>query len=159
MTTKQLEQWAKEATWQMISEYTVPWVTTENSKGLALANKWIASKTEKIASTGWATYTSIVGTRDDSQLDLAELKGLLKKVEKEIHGAPNRVRYTMNGFVIAVGSFVKPLLADAKATAKKIGAVTVDMGETSCSVPLATEYIAKVESMNRVGKKRSAIKC
>jgi hypothetical protein len=65
----------------------------------------------------------------------------------------------MNGFVIAVGCYVEPLLEKAKAAAKAIGKVEVDMGETACKVPLATEYIEKVERMGRVGKKRKTIKC
>ena len=37
--------------------------------------------------------------------------------------------------------------------------VSVDMGETACKVPLATEYIEKIERLGRVGKKRKTIKC
>ena len=37
--------------------------------------------------------------------------------------------------------------------------VDVDMGDTACKVPNATDYIAKIESMNRVGKKRKTMKC
>ncbi|MBI3465809.1 MAG: hypothetical protein HY000_22560 [Planctomycetes bacterium] len=65
----------------------------------------------------------------------------------------------MNSFVIAVGSYVKPLLNEAKAAAKKIGMVSVDMGDTACKVPLATEYIEKVVKAGRVGRKRKTIKC
>ncbi len=65
----------------------------------------------------------------------------------------------MNGFVIAVGSYVKPLLKQAQATARAIGTVSVDVGETACKVPLAVEYIKKVETAGRVGKKRKTIKC
>jgi hypothetical protein len=83
----------------------------------------------------------------------------LKTVEAGIDSAPNRVKYCMNAFVISVGSYVKPLLNAAKATAKKIGVVEVDMGDTACQTPLATEMIAKIESMGRVGKKRKTAKC
>jgi hypothetical protein len=65
----------------------------------------------------------------------------------------------MNAFVIAVGTYVKPLLKQAKAAAKKIGAVSVDMGDTACKVPLASAYIERVEAVGRVGKKRKTIKC
>jgi hypothetical protein len=54
---------------------------------------------------------------------------------------------------------VAPLLKEAKSAAKKIDVVSVDVGETSCQVPLATTYIAKVEKMGRVGKKRKTTKC
>jgi hypothetical protein len=78
---------------------------------------------------------------------------------KGIPTAANRVRYTMNCFIISVGSYVKPLLKQAKAAAQKAGAVEVDMGETACKVPLATEYIEKVEALGRIGQKRKTIRC
>jgi hypothetical protein len=65
----------------------------------------------------------------------------------------------MNGLVISVGSNVKPILSSAKATAKRIGAVDVNVGDTACTVPLATEYIGKIEKANRVGQKRETAKC
>lgn len=159
MTKKQLEGWAKNAVNGTISEYTVPWVATESRHARDLAMKWIDSKRESIASSGWCTWAGIVATTPDEELDLKEIKALLDRVVKEIDAAPNRVKYTMNGFVIAVGSYVKPLLKDAKAAAKKLGKVSVDMGDTACKVPPATEYIEKVEKAGRVGKKRKTIKC
>jgi hypothetical protein len=65
----------------------------------------------------------------------------------------------MNSFVIAVGGYVAPLTPKAKATAKAIGKVEVDMGDTSCNVPLAIDYIAKVEKMGRIGRKRQTAMC
>lgn len=159
MTKKQLEAWAKGAVWQWISEYTVPWVASESEHGRALALKWMNSRTEHIAAAGWNTYSGIMATTDDEDLDLKEIKALLKRVEAEIGGAKNRVRYTMNGFVIGVGGSVTPLAKQAEATAKKIGKVEVDMGGTACKVPLATDYIAKLQKSGRAGKKRKAIRC
>ena len=100
-----------------------------------------------------------MATRPDDELDLAEIKQLLQRVVDEIDAAPNHVRYTMNGFVIAVGSYVKPLLKEAKAAAKAIGVISCDMGDTTCKVPPATEYIEKVESKGRLGKNRKTMKC
>ncbi|MDB4724238.1 DNA alkylation repair protein [bacterium] len=159
MSKRQLEQWAKEATWHMISEYTVPGVAVENLSAVHLATKWIRSKKETLSSTGWCTYSGVLAKRGDDELDLAEVGGLLSKIETELDHSANRVRYTMNGFVIAVGSYVQPLLKSAKRTAKKIGVVVCDVGETACKVPLATDYIAKVEKMGRVGRKRKTVKC
>lgn len=159
MTKKQLNDWAKKSRWYMISEYSVPFVASENDAALELAKKWIKSRTECVAAAGWATYAGTLSVLEDGQLDLKEIKELLKKVEKEIVSAKNRVRYTMNGFVIAVGAYVEPLLKQAKATAKKIGKVEVEMGKTSCRVPLAAEYIEKIESKGRIGKKRKTLKC
>jgi hypothetical protein len=97
--------------------------------------------------------------KDDADLDLAELKGLLQRVQKTIHQQPNRVRHVMNGFIIAAGSYVQPLTALALQTAAKIGPVTVDMGNTACKLPDASEYIKKVQKRGSIGKKRKTAKC
>lgn len=159
MSRKELDAWAKTATWQMVAEYTVPWVAAESPHARACALAWMKSTNPSIASAGWNTYAGYLATRPDQDLSLPEIVGLLKQVAEKIHEAPDRVRYCMNGFVIGVGTYVKPLLAKAKATAKKIGHVEVDMGRTSCKVPAALDYIEKVEAMQRVGKKRATAKC
>jgi len=159
MTRKQLDGWARTAWWYMLSGYSVPGVAVENEAACSLALKWLKMKDPKRACAGWSTYSAVVSIRPDDELDFDEIRELLKKVETDIDTAPNRVKYCMNGFVISVGSYVKPLLKAAKATAKKIGVVEVDMGDTACQTPLATDMIAKIESMGRVGKKRKTAKC
>lgn len=98
-------------------------------------------------------------TTPDGQLDLPALTRLLDRVSKNIHSSGNQVRGAMNTFVIASGCFVKPLTLRAKAVAKAIGRVAVDQGETSCQVPVASDYIAKVEAMGRLGKKKKTARC
>ena len=159
MTKRQLQSWAKAASWYMLAEYTVPGVAVESPHARDLSLKWIDSKQESVASTGWCTYSGILAVTPDEELDRSEIKELLNRIVTQIDSAPNRVRYTMNGFVISVGAYVKPLLKQAKAAAKKIGVVSVDVGETACKVPLATDYIKKIESMGRIGKKRKTAKC
>lgn len=154
-----LQRWATNSGWYMISEYTVPAVTCEHPAARDLAMKWIGAKKVVLQTCGWTTYSGIVATQEDSDLDQKEILSLLKTIERSIHDSPNRVRYTMNNFVISVGSYVEPLMREAKQVAKKIGKVSVDMGSTACKVPLATEYIGKVESMGRIGKKRKTMKC
>ncbi len=159
MTKKDLQRWVEQAYWYMLSEYTVPWVAASSPVGHELALEWIDSKKENIAAAGWSTLSSLVGTRPDVDLDIAELKKLLERVAKTIHQQPNRVRHCMNGFVIAVGSYVPALTAAALETAKKVGTVSVDMGGTACKVPAAADYIKKVQDRGAIGKKRKSAKC
>jgi 3-methyladenine DNA glycosylase AlkD len=160
MTKEQLNGWADGAAGlRMISEYTVPWVVVENTHACELAMEWIKSKKEHVASSGWCTYSGLLATKPDEALDLSEIEGLLGTVVKGVKTAQNRVLYTMNGFVIAVGSYVKPLLKQAKAAAQQIGAISVDVGDTACKVPLANAYIQKMEASGRAGKKRKTIRC
>ena len=159
MSKKQLESWVKKATWMWASEFVVPWVASESEHGQALALTWMNARKEHVAAAGWSTYSGIVTTTANDELDLTEIASLLKRIEKEIDSAKNRVRYTMNAFVIAVGSSVTPLSKQARATAKKIGTVHVDMRGTACKVPIASDYIAKIEQSGRAGKKRKVSRC
>jgi 3-methyladenine DNA glycosylase AlkD len=159
MTKKDLQRWVEKAYWPWLSEYTVPWVAAGSPVGHELALEWIDSKDEQVAAAGWSTLRSLVGIKDDAELDLAELKKLLARVAKTIHQQPNRVRHTMNGFVIAVGCHVKSLTDLALDTAKKVGTVSVNMGETACQVPAALDYIKKVKDRGSIGKKRKSAKC
>jgi len=159
MTKKDLRHWLEKANCAMLSEYTVPWVAAESQHGRDLALEWIESEKESVAAAGWATLSSLVAITDDTDLDLPELKHLLQRVQKTLHGQPNRVRHVMNGFVIAVGSYVRELTDLALQTATKIGPIAVDMGGTACKVPYAPEYIQKVQKRGAIGKKRKTAKC
>jgi 3-methyladenine DNA glycosylase AlkD len=158
-TKPQLKKWAKGAYWYMLSGFTVPWSASESKFGRELALEWIDGDSEQVQNAGWCTYASLVSIKPDADLDFKEIEALMGRVKKEIGSAPNRARYAMNTFVIAVGSYVAPLLAKAKAAAKALGEVEVDTGDTSCQVPVALEYIEKVERAGRVGKKRKRASC
>jgi 3-methyladenine DNA glycosylase AlkD len=159
MTKKDLQRWVENATSNALCGYTVPWVAAGSPYGWPLALQWIDAKKPRTAAAGWATLVSLVAITDDAQLDLPELKRLLKRAAKTIHDEPDGVRYAMNSFVIAVGAYVEPLSDLAIQTAEKIGPVAVDMGDTSCKVPFAPDYIRKVAARGAIGKKRKTAKC
>jgi 3-methyladenine DNA glycosylase AlkD len=159
MTKADLQTWVKQAVSNSICEYIVPWVATGSRYGHELAMEWIDAKDENTATAGWATLSGLVSLKPDSELDLPELKKLMTRVVKTIHTADNRVRYTMNGFIIAVGAYVVPLTEEATATAKKIGVVSVDMNGTACTVPDAVAYIGKIAARGSLGKKKKTVKC
>ena len=159
MSKKDLQRWADGAYWYMLSEFTVPWVAAGSPFGREIAREWIDSKKESIAAAGWATLSSLVAIKDDAELDMAELKQLVGRTQKTIHQQPNRVRYTMNMFVISVGCYVKALTPLALEAGKKIGTTNVDMGDTACKVPNVVDYIEKVKARGTIGKKRKSAKC
>jgi hypothetical protein len=159
MTKADLRKWAKGAYWYMLSRFTVPWVAAESRFGRELALEWLDAGAEPFASTGWSTYSSLLAITPDAGLNLGEIETLLDRVTDEIGGTADGVRYAMNNFVISVGSYVAPLTAKAKATAKAVGAVAVDAGDTECRVPDAAAAIAKIELKGRVGQKRKRAAC
>ncbi len=159
VTKEQLNDWAKKADWYSISEYTVPWLAADAGLGWDVGLDWIKSGKENIASSGWSALSNHVSLEKSPELDTGKIKELLEQVEKDIHSAQNRVRYTMNGFVLAVGCYVPELSEQAIAIAEKIGKVDVEMGGTACKVPFAPDYIRKVKDKGRIGKKRKKARC
>jgi len=159
MSAKELQKWADNATCGALHEFTVAWSAAESKHALPLAQKWIDSKDPGIASAGWNTLSSYISITDNEELDIPFFKKLLDRAVKDIAKSPNRVKYTMNGYVIAVGSYIPALNEAAKQAAKKMGKVEVDMGDTACKIPDAITYIKKVEDKGYVGRKRKSARC
>ncbi|KQL44797.1 DNA alkylation repair protein [Brevibacillus choshinensis] len=159
MSKGDLRGWVKKAYWYALAEYTVANVTAESEHALELAREWIPSSEEMIAACGWNTYSNYLSITPDERLDLDEIKSLLQQIKATIHEEKNRVRYTMNQFVISVGAYVPALHQEALDMAASIGAVRVEMGQTACKVPLATEYIKKVEERGKIGQKKKTCIC
>ncbi len=157
ISKEELNEWVQGAYWYYLSEYAVPWVAAETPFGFELGLEWIRSEVETISSAGWSTLSNYASVNDS--VDLEMYSSLLDEVENTIHETKNRVKYTMNGFVIAIGTFIPELTDKSKKVAESIGKVSVFMGETSCKVPLAKDYIEKNENSGRIGKKRKSARC
>ena len=159
MTKEDLQTWVKSAYWSYLSEYAVPWVASETEYGMELALEWIDSDDENIAAAGWSVLGCRTTVIPDEEIDKKKYRELLKRAEKNVHNTNDRRAYTMNGFVIAVGSSVPELTEYAKEIGARIGKVKVDMNGTACKVPLVKEYIEKVESKGRIGNKKKTARC
>ncbi len=159
ITKEDLNHWLDLSDTYLLSEFTVAWLAAETDFGLELALEWIDQDNELIESAGWSTITSYMSVHPDEDLDLDLLGSLLKRCQLTIHDQKNRVRYTMNSFVIGVGSFVLPMADEARAVAEAIGNVQVSMGKTACHVPNASDYIANVWKKGYQGRKRKQARC
>lgn len=159
MTPEILNDWISRATWYMISEYAVASVAAETPFAVQLANEWIPDKRNLVAAAGWATYSNFISITDNTDLNLSEITSKLHYIKRNIHHAQNRVKYTMNGFVIATGAYIPELTDLSQQTANEIGKVEVYMGKTSCKVPFAPDYIQKIVDKGNIGKKRNGARC
>ncbi|MFD0827132.1 DNA alkylation repair protein [Neobacillus sp. M.A.Huq-85] len=154
-----LQDWVKKANWYLLAEYTVAGVAAESQYALELAREWMRSEEEMIAVSGWSTYANYLSIAPDENLDITEIRHLLYQVEASIHEEKNRVRYVMNLFVICVGAYVVSLYNEAMKVAEKIGKVHVDVGKTACKVPLAVDYIQKIDQKGKIGVKKKTCIC
>lgn len=158
VTRETLETWVKQAYFYYLSEHVVPWIAAESPYGQEVAIPWINSDNEKIASAGWSTLSYLTYLKEDAELDLNTYSALLDRVITGLSGAAPRVKYTMNGFVIAVAINVVSLREQAIRAAGKTGKFSIDMGGTACKVPYATEYIEKALKAGRAQKKRKTVR-
>jgi len=154
-----LEKWIAQAWWYMLSEYAVAWVVSDSRFALELIAKYMDDEDEKKSSCAWSALTSYISITPNEDIDMDLIKRYLAKAEKEVHSSKNRVRHTINHFIIAVGSYIPELNALALEIANRVGKVEVFMGDTACKVPYAPDYIAKVMAMGRLGKKRKTARC
>ena len=158
MTKKDLTRWVKAAS-KPIAAYVVGPTAAGSPIGWTQALDWIKSKKEIENIAGWATLSAVASIRSDSELDLDEYERLLDEVEHTIHAAKDAVRHQMNSFVISVGSYISSLTESAIEAGQRIGVLQVNMGDTDCQVPFAPDYIQKVKTRGRIGKKRSSAMC
>lgn len=154
VTRDELRKWAKHARWYMLSEYSVAGLAADSPHGWKLGIEWINSGEEMVEAAGWSALSNWISITPDEMLHKDAILEFMNLVTENIETAQNRVRYTMNGFIIAVGSYIPSLSKKALKVARQVGKVDVDMGGTACKVPLAETYINKVISSNHQGKKR-----
>jgi hypothetical protein len=140
MTPADLDRWTRDMTVRMCAGY-VSMIAAEGPHGLATATRWLASKYERLRAAGWGVVAQLAA-RDESTPD-AWFAERLAHVQSSIHDAPNDERYAMNGAVIAIGGRSPGLRKAALATAKRVGKVEVDHGDTDCKTPDAASYIDK----------------
>jgi len=118
------------------------------------AEKWIQSKDEWAGRAGWLLMTRVAMTSTD--LPDSYFEKQLETIETSIHSSKNRVRDAMNTAVINIGLRNSKLEKKAIATAKNIGNVEVDHGETECKTPDAIEYIKKTKEYRKKQKAKRA---
>jgi 3-methyladenine DNA glycosylase AlkD len=141
-----LESWAKD-----LDNYVITDAFSKFAGETALARKktekWTRSNKEWVGAAGW-NLLGMLAMRDKS-LDDSYFESYLPAIERDIHHGKNRVRYSMNTALIAIGLRSAELQSKALAAAKRIGAVGVDHGETGCKTPDAAEYILKTAERRR----------
>ena len=153
MSKEDFTNWIEKAYCHSLSDYTVATTLAKSELAQKIADEWISSKKELYQSAGWTCYCQLLKDKHNNEINKEKIEKFLYHVESNIHKSANRVRYSMNQFVITVGSFYKPLEEQALEVAKSIGQIHVDMGKTSCKTPLATTYIQKA-----IAKRNSSCK-
>ncbi len=159
-TRAQFDKWANNASWYMVSEYALAWNLAESPLCMEICRDWIHDSDEQKRAIAWAAMSSYLGITPNDEIDNKYHKELIKRVVDTIHDEPaDRVRYCMNGYLIALGGAIPELTNACKEAGDRIGKVEVYMGKTACKVPVVRPYIEKMEDKGRIGKKKKTCKC
>ncbi|MFC1975190.1 DNA alkylation repair protein [Chloroflexota bacterium] len=102
---------------------------------------WTEAESEWVGQAGWNLLAHLA-MKDETLAD-DYFRPYLATIERDIHRRKNRVRYSMNNALIAIGIRNEILQEEAIAVAQKIGQVEVDHGETNCKTPEAVGYIQR----------------
>lgn len=145
---KTLDAWAADLDNYIIADAFAK-IAGASLQGAKESEKWRKSKEEWISRAGWLMTAQQAGDPAVADDQFAEL---LPTIEATIHKAKNRARDAMNTALISIG-LRSGLRQQAIATARAIGKVEVDHGQTSCKTPDAESYIVKtVEHREKKGK-------
>ena len=140
MTERQINQWVSECRDYLVND-AVSEFAAQLPSAAEFAARWIKDPGEFTAATGWNVITHLAMA---NTLDPGNAGKLIPRIRGQIHAAPNRTRYSMNGALIAIGGSMPELADAALAAAKAIGTVTVDHGKTGCKTPDAASYMARM---------------
>jgi 3-methyladenine DNA glycosylase AlkD len=141
LTAGDLDRWVSwGAAPQLCGNYAAM-LGAERPDGAATATRWLSAKDEATRRAGW-TLLGQLSQRDEALRDeyFAER---LAEIERTIHAAPSAEREVMNATVIVLGGRNQALRKAALLSAKKIGVVDVDHGDTACRTPDAVTSIEK----------------
>lgn len=140
MSEPLLDQWARRDVPRACGAYVAD-IANESEHGISRVKAWLASQNENQHATGW-TLVGVLAMRDQSLAD-SWFMDRLAEVEKAIHEAPNSLRSPMNQAMIMIGCRNAALREAATATAKRVGKVIIDVGDTACKTAEAAASIDK----------------
>ena len=113
----------------------------QTSHARALSDSWRDDPDEWTASVGWFIVTCTA--EDPGIWSVGELRALVRQIEAELDGRPNRVRHEMNGAMIVMALRDGNLRRSVLAAAARMGPVKVDHGQTGCKTPEVAPYVER----------------
>lgn len=141
-----LESWAKDLDNYVIAD-AFSGLVSRTPLAQQRMEVWTGAEREWIGQTGWNLLAHLA--MKDKKLPDDYFKPYLETIEHDIHHRQNRVRYSMNSALIAIGMRNEALENEAVTVAEEIGPVEVDHGETNCKTPDAIEYLQRAKARKR----------
>ena len=140
MSPADLDRWARVPSARMCSGY-VAHLAAEGPHARSRSDAWLAAPDEARRCAGWS-LVGAMAMRDADAPD-AWFVERLAEIETSIQASPNAQRETMLHALIAIGCRSAALRRSVTASAKRIGKVSIDHGDTACKTPEAAPTLEK----------------
>jgi 3-methyladenine DNA glycosylase AlkD len=150
LTRARATRWLKDASDYVVTD-AVSGLAARAPDAPAWAERWTRSRHEWTSAAGWNVIAVLVM---DGRLSAATARSCLVRIRREIAGAPNRTRFSMNGALISIGGSLPELTGRALQAARAIGPVEIEHGQTGCKTPDAVGYIPRMVERRRGRKTR-----
>ena len=133
LTAELIEKWNQDINFYLLSDAFIGNILATYKGNLQLANKWINEKEEYTLRHAY-TIIFMLAKENGFMRDIV-FEGYLKKIEADIHEAPNRAKETMLYSILNIGRRNKPLNTLAIELMERLGVVQVDHGSTGGITP------------------------
>jgi 3-methyladenine DNA glycosylase AlkD len=137
LTVKDLYRMVKSISYFRVSDWLNSYVISKHAGKDALREKWMTSKDQWAARSGWHLTGEKVA-KDPEGLDLP---ALLDRIEKELADAVPEVQWTMNNTLANIGIHIPKLRKRALAIGEKIGLYKDWPVSKGCTPPYAPIWI------------------
>jgi 3-methyladenine DNA glycosylase AlkD len=140
ITPAELDRWAVENELRICNLY-VATLAAESPHGRSRLQRWLGASDERLVEAGWTLLGRLSDLDESFPED--ELLRRVAEIEASLQAASNEVRSAMNRALIAIGGRSPALRRAVTAAARRLGAVSVDHGDTACRTPDAVEAVEK----------------
>jgi 3-methyladenine DNA glycosylase AlkD len=135
-----LDSWVKDLDNYVISD-AFSGLVNQTPFSQAKMEAWTEAESEWAGQVGWNLLAHLA--MKDKTLPDDYFAPYLDTIAQDIHTRKNRVRYSMNSALIAIGIRNERLHTQALKVAEQIGVVEVDHGQTNCKTPDAIDYMER----------------
>jgi 3-methyladenine DNA glycosylase AlkD len=142
LSEDELEEMVADTGFSQLADWMTSYVVKQHPAKETLRQRWMHTDHRWLARAGWSLTKERV-SKDPDGLDLA---GLLDRIEKEMGGAPEATRWTMNFCLIAIGIENPELRPRAIEISEQIGAYRDFPCSKGCVSPFAATCIPEMVS-------------
>jgi 3-methyladenine DNA glycosylase AlkD len=152
-----LDSWIGELTEHGLIDCVVGNIVAKGPHAQSKLPQWTRSSDEYVGRAGWVLLAHLA--KDNPNLPDSYFEAYLDKIPTQIEKAPNRKKQAMHLSIIAIGIRSEALAKKAITTARTVGPIEIDHGETDCKTPEAEAYIKKAWARKKNGKTKSLHIC